>query len=70
MISTLLLSIANNIQNTTKLITSPPSNLICNNDTARKLYRLENKLVQTKFTKTIEMGSVKNFTQRFQKLKP
>lgn len=62
-ISTLLFSTANNIQNTTKLITSPLSNLICNNDTAHKLYRLENKLVQTKNT---EMGSVKNFTQRFQ----
>lgn len=61
-ISTLLLSTANNIQNTTKLITSPLFNLICNNDTAHKLYRLENKLVQT----NIEMGSVKNFTQRFQ----
>lgn len=35
-----------------------------------KLSILENKLVQTQFTKNIEKGSLKNFTQRFSKLKP
>lgn len=30
-----------------------------------KVQTLENKLVQTEFTKNIEMGSLKNFTQRF-----
>lgn len=65
MISTLLLSTVNNIQNTTKPIISPPPNTICNNDIAHKLRILENKLVQTKFTKNIEMASVKNFTQTF-----
>lgn len=65
MISSLLLSTANNIQNTTKLIISPPPNIIYNNDITLKLYILETKLVQIKFTKNTEMGSVKNFTQRF-----
>lgn len=47
---------------------NPSPNTICNNDIEHKLYILENKLAQTKFTKNIEMGSVKNFTQRFQML--